>query len=93
MYAPAYSQVLLVNKPDTDDEKRLVLDYRALNECVGHLNRPLPITHMMERTYWGGFKAKEICEVRHDQGILAARARSDGAPGDSLYHLDGYIRV
>ena len=29
MHAPAYSQVLLVKKPDTD-EKRLVLDYRAI---------------------------------------------------------------
>jgi hypothetical protein len=40
--APAYSQVLRVKKPDTA-EKRLVLDYyRALNECVGHMNWPLP---------------------------------------------------
>ena len=29
---------------------RLVLDYRALNECVGHMNWPLPnINHMIER--------------------------------------------
>ena len=63
MYASAYSQVLLVKKPDID-EKRLVLDYRALNECVGHMNWPLPnITHMI--TYWG-FKAKETCKVLHD---------------------------
>eukprot|EP01034_Spumella_vulgaris_P034740 gene34740-42849_t len=49
LHAPAYSQVLLVKKPDTD-EKRLVLDYRALNECVGHMNWPLPnINHMIER--------------------------------------------
>ena len=34
LHASAYSQVLLVSKPDTK-EKRLVLDYRALNECVG----------------------------------------------------------
>ena len=41
--------MLLVKKPDTD-EKRLVLDYRALNECVGHMNWPLPnINHMIER--------------------------------------------
>ena len=36
LHAPAYSQVLLVEKPDTD-EKRLVLVYRrVLSECVGH---------------------------------------------------------
>ena len=49
LHAPAYSQVLLVSKPDTN-EKRLVLDFRALNECIGHMNWPLPnINHMMER--------------------------------------------
>ena len=41
LHASPYSQVLLVSKPDTK-EKRLVLDYRALNECVGHMNWPLP---------------------------------------------------
>jgi hypothetical protein len=49
LHVSAYSQVLLVSKPDTK-EKRLVLDYRALNECVGHMNWPLPnIRHMIER--------------------------------------------
>jgi hypothetical protein len=49
LHASAYSQVLLVSKPDTK-EKRLVLDYRALNECVGHMNWPLQnISNMSER--------------------------------------------
>jgi hypothetical protein len=49
LHASAYSQVLLVSKPDTK-EKRLILDYRALNECVGHMNWPLPnISHMIEQ--------------------------------------------
>jgi hypothetical protein len=39
LHSSAYSQVLLVSKPDTK-EKRLVLDYCALNECVGHMNWP-----------------------------------------------------
>ncbi len=48
LHASAYSQVLLVSKPDTK-EKRLDLDYRALNECVGHMNWPLlNISHMIE---------------------------------------------
>jgi hypothetical protein len=46
LHASAYSQVLLVSKPDTK-EKRLVLDYRALND---HMNWPLRnISHMIER--------------------------------------------
>ncbi len=49
LHASAYSQVLLVTKPDTI-EKRLVLDYRALNEGVGQMNWPLSnISHMIER--------------------------------------------
>jgi hypothetical protein len=49
MHASAYSQVLLVSKPDTK-EKRVVLDYLALNKCVGHMNWPLPsIHHTIER--------------------------------------------
>ena len=66
MYAPAYSQVLLVKKPDTD-EKRLVLDYRALNECVGHMNWPLPnIVHMMERI--GALKPKKFAKFDMTKG-------------------------
>ena len=66
MYAPAYSQVLLVKKPDTD-EKRLVLDYRALNECVGHMNWPLPnINHMMERI--GALKPKKFAKFDMTKG-------------------------
>jgi hypothetical protein len=58
LHASAYSQVLLVSKPDTK-EKRLVLDYRALNECVGHMNWPLPnISHMIERI--GALKPKKF---------------------------------
>jgi len=45
----AYSQVLLVKKPGTE-EKRMCIDYRALNECIGHMNWPLPnILHMVDR--------------------------------------------
>ena len=40
LHASAYSQILLVSKPDTKKEKRLVLDYRALNKYVGHMNWP-----------------------------------------------------
>jgi hypothetical protein len=36
LHPTAYAQVLLVSKPDTK-EKRLVLDYRALNKCVGQI--------------------------------------------------------
>jgi hypothetical protein len=60
LHASAYSQVLLVSKPDTK-EKRLVLDYRALNECVGHMNWPLPnISHMIERI--GALKTKKFAK-------------------------------
>ena len=58
LHASAYSQVLLVSKPDTK-EKRLVLDYRALNECV---NWPLPnISHMIERI--GTLKPKKFANI------------------------------
>ena len=61
-----YSQVLLVKKSDTD-EKRLVLDYRALNECVGHMNWPLPnIVHMMERI--GALKPKKFAKFDMTKG-------------------------
>ena len=44
-----FSQVLLVTEPDAK-EKRLVLDYHAFNECVGHMNWPLPnISRMIEQ--------------------------------------------
>ena len=57
LHASAYFQELLVFKPDTK-EKRLVLDYRVLNECVGHMNWPLPnINHMIERI--GALKLKK----------------------------------
>ena len=66
LHAPAYSQVLLVAKPGTA-EKRLVLDYRALNECVGHMNWPLPnITHMMERI--GSVKPKKFAKFDMTKG-------------------------
>jgi hypothetical protein len=63
----AYSQVLLVSKPDTK-EKRLVLDYRAFNECVGHMNWPLPnISHMMiERI--GALKPKKFAKFDMTKG-------------------------
>ncbi len=57
LHASAYSQVLLLSKPDTK-EKRLVLDYRALNECVGHMNWPSNISHMIERI--GALKPKKF---------------------------------
>ena len=46
----AYSQVLLVKKHGTA-EKRMCIDYRALNECIDHMNWPLPtnILHMVDR--------------------------------------------
>ncbi len=62
LYASAYSQIsLLVTKPDTK-KKRLVLDYRALNECVGHMKWSLPnISHMMiERI--GALKPKKFAK-------------------------------
>ena len=56
LHASAYSQVLLVSKPDTK-EKRVVLDCGALNERVGHMNWPLPnISLMIERI--GALKPK-----------------------------------
>ncbi len=49
-----------MSKPDTK-EKRLVLDYRALNECVGHMNWPLlNISHMIERI--GALKPKKFAK-------------------------------
>ncbi len=66
LHASAYSQVLLVSKPDTK-EKRLVLDYRALNECVGHMNWPLPnISHMIERI--GALKPKKFAKFDMTKG-------------------------
>jgi hypothetical protein len=60
LHASAYSQVLLVSKPDTK-EKRSVLDYRALNEYVGHMKWPLPnISHMIERI--GTLKPKKFAK-------------------------------
>jgi hypothetical protein len=56
----------LVSKPDTK-EKRLVLDYRALNECVGHMNWPLPnISHMIERI--GALKPKKFAKFDMTKG-------------------------
>jgi hypothetical protein len=61
LHASAYSQILLVSKPDTKKEKRLVLDYRALNKYVGHMNWPLPnISHMIERI--GTLKPKKFAK-------------------------------
>ena len=66
LHASAYSQALLVSKPDTK-EKRLVLDYRALNECVGHMNWPLPnISHMIERI--GALKLKKFAKFDMTKG-------------------------
>jgi hypothetical protein len=65
-HASAYSQVLLVSKPDTK-EKRLVLKYRALNECVGHMNWPVPnISHMIERI--GALKPKKFAKFDMSKG-------------------------
>ncbi len=62
----AYSQVLLVTKPNTK-EMRLVLDYRALNECVGHMNWPLPnISHMIEQI--GALKPKKFAKFDMTKG-------------------------
>eukprot|EP01036_Dinobryon_divergens_P061874 gene61874-biopygen31044 len=67
MYAPAYSQVLLVKKKPDTDEKRLVFDYRALNECVGHMNWSLPnIVHMMERI--GALKPQKFAKFDMTKG-------------------------
>jgi hypothetical protein len=78
----AYSQVLLVSKPDTK-EKRLVLDYRALNECVCHMmNWPLlNISHMVERI--GALKPKKFAK-----GLLAVGSCTSGAASHGLYYLD-----
>ena len=67
LHASAYYQVLLVIKPDTK-EKRLVLDYRALNECVGHMNWPLPniISRMIERI--GALKPKKFAKFDMTKG-------------------------
>ena len=66
LHASAYSQVLLVTKPDTQ-KKCLVLDYRALNECVGHMNWPLPnINHMIERI--GALKPKKFAKFDMTKG-------------------------
>jgi hypothetical protein len=66
LHASAYSQVLLVSKPDTK-EKRLVLEYRALSECVGHMNWPLPnISHMIERV--GALKPKKFAKFDMTKG-------------------------
>ena len=66
LHASAYSQVLLVTKPDTK-EKRLVLDYRALNKCVGHINWPLPnISRMIERI--GALKPKKFAKFDMTNG-------------------------
>jgi hypothetical protein len=62
----AYSQVLLVSKPDTK-EKRVVLDYRALNKCVGHMNWPLPnSSHIIERM--GALKPKKFAKFDVTKG-------------------------
>ena len=44
-HAKAYSQVLLVNKPD--GAKRFCIDFRALNMCISHMNWPLPVINQM----------------------------------------------
>ena len=44
-HAKAYSQVLLVNKPD--GAKRFCIDFRALNTCISHMNWPLPVINQM----------------------------------------------
>ena len=57
LHASAYSQVLLVTKPDTK-EKRIVLDCGALNERVGHMNWPLPNISLMIDERIGALKPK-----------------------------------
>ncbi len=53
-------------KPDTK-EKRLVLDYRALNECVGNMNWPLPnFSLMIERI--GALKPKKFANFDMTKG-------------------------
>ena len=66
LHASAYSQVLLVSKLDTK-EKRLVLDYRALNKCVGHMNWPLlNINQMIEQI--GALKRKKFAKFDMTKG-------------------------
>ena len=46
--SPYYSQVLLVQKPDSTF--RMCVDYRALNDCTPDANWPIPnITEMLRR--------------------------------------------
>ena len=91
LHASAYSQVLFLTKPDTK-EKRLVLDYRALNECVSHLNRPLPnISHMIEQT--GALKPKKFAkfDTTKDNWQLGQRCGKPlpSLPGwESLYGIE-----
>ena len=74
-----------MSKPDTK-EKRLVLDYCALNECVGHMNWPLPnISHMIERI--GALKPKKFAKFDMTKGYW----QLGGAAGHSLYYLDGNL--
>ena len=55
-----------MTKPDTK-EKRLVLDYQALNECVGHMSWPMPnISHMIERI--GALKPKKFAKFDMTKG-------------------------
>ena len=55
-----------MSKPDTK-EKRLVLNYRALNEWVGHMNWPLPnFSHMIERI--GALKPKKFANFGMTKG-------------------------
>ncbi len=67
LHASAYSQVLLVvSKLDTE-EKRLVLNYRALNECVGRMKWPLlNINHMIKRI--GALKRKKFAKFDMTKG-------------------------
>ena len=47
--------------------KRLVLDYRALNECVDHMNWPLPnINNMIERI--GALKPNKFAKFDMTKG-------------------------
>ena len=58
-----YSQVLLVNKPGPPPQaKRMVIDYRALNECLMSLSWPIPhIPQMLERL--GGKKPNVTLKI------------------------------
>ena len=91
LHASVYSQVLLATKSDTK-EKRLVLDYRALNECVGHINWRLPnISHMIERI--GALKPKKFAKFDMTKGYwqldLAPAVRQ--ASHCLYYYLDGNL--